>query len=175
MGFMDPTLLVSSLRFFRRIEPYVSPSKRVILVRDWNAVLDPNLDRGAISSGTNTLDARYFREFVQRLDLADKFRERHPNKLVWTWTGRGASAQLYSYLDRVLVKRVDLDYLGGPSFEPYKDSDHKFLCVSIRLDKARCRMSGYWKFNLSLLAEADFRNQLELTIKAGIDGGYYGK
>ncbi len=53
---------------------------------DWNAVLDPNLDRGAISSGTNTLDARYFREFVQRLDLADKFRERHPNKLVWTWT-----------------------------------------------------------------------------------------
>ena len=101
---------------------------------DWNAVLDPNLDRGAISAGTNTLDARYFRDFVQRLDLVDKFRERHPNKIAWTWTGRGASAQLYSYLDRVLVKRVDLDYLGGPSFDPYKDSDHKFLCVSIRLD-----------------------------------------
>ena len=95
------------------------------------------------------MDARYFRDFVQRLDLVDKFRERHPNKIVWTWTGRGASAQLYSYLDRVLVKRVD--YLGGPSFDPYKNSDH-------RLDKARCRMSGYWKFNSSLLAEADFRN-----------------
>ncbi len=95
------------------------------------------------------MDARYFREFVQRLDLVDKFRERHPNKIVSTWTGRGASAQLYSYLDRVLVKRVDLDYLGGPSFNAYKDSDHKVLCVSIRLDKARCRMSGYWKFNSS--------------------------
>ena len=55
----------------------------------------------------------------------------------------------------MLVERVDLDYLGGPSFDPYKNSDHKFLCVSIRLDKARCRMSGYWKFNSSLLGEAD--------------------
>ena len=141
---------------------------------DWNAVLDPNLDRGATSTGTNSLDARYFREFVQKFDLVDKFRERHPNKIVWTWTGRGASAQLHSYLDRVLVKRVDLDYLGGPSFEPYKNSDHKFLCVSIRLDKARCRMSGYWKFNLSLLAEADFRNELELTIKRELTGAIMG-
>ena len=104
----------------------------------------------------------------------DKFRERHPNKIVWTWTGRGTSAQLYSYLDRVLVKRVDLDYLGGPSFDPYKNSDHKFLCVSIRLDKARCRMSGYWKFNSSFLVEADFRNQLELMIKRELTGAIMG-
>ena len=132
---------------------------------DWNAVLDPNLDRGAISVGANTLDARYFCKFVERLDLVDKFRERYPNKVVWTWTGRDASAQLYSYLDRVLVRRVDLDYLGGLSFDPYEDSDHKFLCVSVKLDKAGSRMSGYWKFNLSLLAVDDFRNQLELMIK----------
>ena len=34
--------------------------------------------------------------------------------------------------------------------------------MSIRLEKARSRMSGYWKFNSSLLAKDDFRNQLEL-------------
>ena len=38
-------------------EPYVVPSKLAILVGGWNAVLDPNLDRGAISAGTNTLYA----------------------------------------------------------------------------------------------------------------------
>ena len=37
--------------------------------------------------------------------------------------------------------------------------------VSIRLEKARRRMSGYWKFNSSLLAEDDFQNQFELMIK----------
>ena len=152
----------------------MTPSKRVILVGDWNAVLDPNLDRGAISAGTNTLDSRHFRKFVKRLNLVDKFRERDPNKIAWTWAGRGASAQFYSYLDQVLVRLVDLDYFGGPCFDPYKDSDHKFLCVSIRLDKSRCRMSGYWKFNSSLLAEYDFRNQLELMIKRELTGTIIG-
>ena len=148
--------------------------KAGILVGDWNTILDPNLDRGASSAGTNTLDTRYFRKFVERLDLVDKFCKRHPYKVAWTWTGRSASAQLNSYLDRVLVRRVDLDYLGGPSFDLYKDSDHKFLCVSIRLDKARSRMSGYWKFNSSLLAEDDFWNQLKLMIKRELTGAIIG-
>ena len=46
--------------------------------------------------------------------------------------------------------------------------------MTIRLDKARCRMSGYWKFNSSLLAEADFRNQLELMIKRELTGAIMG-
>ena len=70
--------------FFRRIEPYVTSSRLVVLAGDWNAVLDPNLDRGGTSSGTNSLDAQYFRRFVKRLDLVDKFREKHPNKLAWS-------------------------------------------------------------------------------------------
>ena len=74
----------------------------------------------------------------------------------------------------MLVKRVDLDYLGGPSFDLYKNSGQKFSCVSIRLDKARRRMSGYWKFNSSLLAKADFRNQLELTMKRELTGAIMG-
>ena len=57
------------------------PSKRVILWGDWSDVLDPNLDRRAIRAGSNTLDARYFSEFVELLDVVDKFRKRHPNKI----------------------------------------------------------------------------------------------
>ena len=35
-------------------------------------------------------------------------------------------------------------------------------------------MSGYWKFNSSLLAEDDFRNQLELMIKRELTGAIMG-
>ena len=69
----------------------------------------------------------------------------------------------------MLARQVDLDYLGGPSFEPYKESDHKMLCVSIRLNKTRRRMSAYWKFNSSLLDGKDFQDH----VKAGIVWGYY--
>ena len=65
IGVYGPNVTSELPAFFRRIGPYVISSKRVILVGDWNAVLDPNLDRGAISTGTNSLDARYFCDFVQ--------------------------------------------------------------------------------------------------------------
>ena len=42
--------------------------------------------------------------------------------------------------------------------------------MPIRLDKARSRMSSYWKFNSFLLAEDDSRNQLELMIKRELTG-----
>ena len=71
IGIYGPNATSELPVLFRRIEPYVIPSKQVILVGDWKAVLDPNLDRGASSTGTNTLDARYFREFVERLDFVD--------------------------------------------------------------------------------------------------------
>ena len=107
----------------------MTSSSRVILVGDWNPVLDPNLDQGGSSSGTNILDAWNFCKFIERLDLVDKFRERYPNNSEWTWTGKSASVQYYSYANRVLFKRVDLDFLGGLSFEVYKS-----LSRSIRLD-----------------------------------------
>ena len=46
--------------------------------------------------------------------------------------------------------------------------------VSIRLDKARSRLSGYRKFNSSFLGEADFWNQLELMIKQELSGAIIG-
>ena len=44
IGVYGPNATRELPAFFRRIEPYVTPSKRVILVGDRNAVLDPNLD-----------------------------------------------------------------------------------------------------------------------------------
>ena len=51
IGVYGPNATSELPAFFRRIEPYVIPWKRGILVRDFNAVLDPNLDRGDISVG----------------------------------------------------------------------------------------------------------------------------
>ena len=73
IGVYGPNAISELPAIFRCIEPFMIPSKWVILVGDWNAVLDPNLDRGAINAGTNTLDASYFCEFVEWLDLVDKF------------------------------------------------------------------------------------------------------
>ena len=89
---------------FQRVELFVTSSTQVVLEGDRNAVLDPNLDWEGTSRTTNNLDVRYFREFVTRLDLIHKFRERekHPSTVDWTWASRGVSSQFSSYLYRVL-------------------------------------------------------------------------
>ena len=58
--------------FFRRIFPFVKSWKQLVLVGDWNVILDPNIDQGKLNR-LNNLDARYFRDFAVRFDLVDKF------------------------------------------------------------------------------------------------------
>ena len=45
-----------------------------------------------------------------------------------------------------------------------KTYDHRLVCVTIKLYKAKLRMLGYWKFNTSLCDE-NFQNQLGLILK----------
>ena len=174
IGVYGPNVTSELPEFFQRIEPFMTSSRRLILAGDWNAVLDPMIDRGGARRVTNNLDARHFRKFVERFDLADKFRELHPNQVEWTWTARGASAQLFSYLDRVLVRRVDLELLGCPSLKAFKNYDHRLVWVNIKLDSVNVRRSGYWKFNTSLLRDENFQNQLELILKRELTGAITG-
>jgi len=175
IGVYGPNATSELPDFFRRIEPYVTSSRRVVLTGDWNAVLDPRVDRGEGSRATNNLDAKHFRDFVERFDLVDKHREEHPDKVEWTWTGRGASGrQLSSYIDRVLVRRVDVDFIEGPSFESIEGSDHRMIYVGLNLDRIKVRRSGYWKLNASLLEDKEFISQLELTVKRELTGAVIG-
>lgn len=44
-------------------------------------------------------------------------------------------------------------------------TNHKLVQVYIKLDKAKPRMAGFWKFNMSLLNVKDFQDQLLLIIQ----------
>lgn len=56
------------------MDPILTASSRVILADDRNAVLDPDIDCTGTRLGTNNSDVKLFREFINRLDLVDKFR-----------------------------------------------------------------------------------------------------
>ena len=78
---------------------------------------------------------RYERSLVSliaRHDLVDKFRLNHPEKEMWTWLDSSPSAKVGSYLDRVLVKRADIDFVSCPTFHLIARTDHKLVKVSLR-------------------------------------------
>ena len=176
VGVYGPNHQRERIDFFQRIDQFLSTSKQVIIAGDFNAVLSPDIDRQAGRTNTINTDADVFRDFVDRMDLVDKYRNEFPNRREWTWTGRGGSGntQLYSYIDRVLVRRADVGLLECPSFHSIAFSDHRLVRVRLKLGKSKPRMTGYWKLNAALLAEKNFQDQLTLIIKKELTGSVMG-
>ena len=82
--------------------PFLDDSKWLLLMDDWNAILDPKLDkdrRGA--SGSDRWESSLINLLVE-FDLVDRFRLDYPGQEMWTWLGDSPTGQVRSYLDRVL-------------------------------------------------------------------------
>ena len=88
--------------FFRRLALFLGDPKRIILVGDWNAILDPNIDRvGRGARGSERCESSLL-DFMARHKLVDRFRLDHPGREMWTWLDSSPSVRARYYLDRVL-------------------------------------------------------------------------
>ena len=65
------------------------------------------------------------------------------------WQDRLPSAKGGTYLDRVLVRRADSDFVSCPTFHLIAWTDHKPVSVSLQYAN-RPSLTGYCKFNTSL-------------------------
>ena len=164
--------------FFRRLAPFLDDTKRLVLMGDWNAILDPKIDNVGRRANRLGRCESCLVSFMTRHDSIDRFRLDHPGREMWTWLDRSPSAKVGSYLDRVLAKRADIDFVICPTFHLIAWTDHKLIRVSQRLAN-RPSLPVYWKFNTSLLEIRDFRDRLESLIKRvlggrlpGIGGGF---
>ena len=83
--------------------------KLIDLVGNWNAILDPKIDkvgrgaRGLDRCGTSLID------FMARHNLVNRFGLDHPGREMWTWIDTSLFVCVRSYWDRVLVRRADSD------------------------------------------------------------------
>ena len=159
--------------FFRWLVPFLEDTKRLVLMSDWNAILDPKIDR--VRRGASRLGRceSSLASFMTHHDLVDRFRLDHPGREMWTWRDSSPSAKVGSYLDRVLVRKADIDFVSCPTFHSIVWTDHKLVRVSLRLAD-RPSLAGYWKFNTTLLEIRDFREWLESLIKQALVGAVTG-
>ena len=138
-----------------------------------NAILDPKIDKvGRGASRAGRCESSLV-SFVTRHGLVDRFRLDHPGREMWTWLDSSPSAKVGSYLDRVLVRRADIDFVRCPTLHLIAWTDHKLVSVSLRLAN-RPSLAGYWKFNTSLLEILDFRHRLESLIQRALVGAVTG-
>ena len=159
--------------FFRRLEPYLDCPHRLVAMGDWNAILDPNLDKGGRGARTGRRCERSLINLLERSGLVDRYRIDHPGREMWTWAQN--TPPVRTYLDRVLVRRADVAFISCPRFEfiAYHGFDHKMFVAKVHLEDTP-RMAGYWKFNLSHLGREDFRHQLDIYLRRKLEGAVVG-
>ena len=155
--------------YLRRLGLFLDASRRTVLVGDWNAILDPNIDRAGRGTSSWARCDSGLSDFLTEFDLVDRYRLDHPGREMWTWIGSSPSGQVWSYLDRVLVSRADSDLVTCHTFYWLGRSDHKLVRVSLRLAN-RPSLASYWKFNTSLLEIWDFWMRLENLIQRALVG-----
>ena len=88
--------------FYRRLEPFLDDSKRIIVMGDWNAILDPKVDKDGRGARRLERCESSLIDFFAVFDLIDSFCLDHPEREMWTWTGNLSSGQVCTYLERVL-------------------------------------------------------------------------
>ena len=140
---------------------------------DWNAILDHNIDKaGRAASGSDRCESRRIDLMVQHV-LVDKFRLDHPGREMWMWLDSSPSVCIRTYLDRVLVRKTDTEFVRCPTFHWIEQTNPKLVRASLRLAN-RPNLAGYWKFNTSLLEIGVFRQQLGNLIQREIVGAVTG-
>ena len=150
-----PNTAAERVSFFRRLVPFLDDLKWLVLMGDWNAILDPKIDK--VKRGARRL-GRCESSLVSLMthhDLVDRFRLDHPGWEMWTWLDSPLSAKAGSYSDRVLVRRADIDFVSCPTVHLIAWTDHKLVRVSLQLAN-RPGLAGYWKFNTFLQEIRDF-------------------
>ena len=64
-----PNTAAQRCPFFRRLGSFLDASRRTVLVEDWNAILDPNIDKvDRVASGLVRCDSGLF-DFLTEFDL----------------------------------------------------------------------------------------------------------
>ena len=168
-----PSVVVEGVSFFRRLAPFLDDAKRLVLVGDWSAILDPGMDGVGRGAGRVGGCEGSLAGLMTRHDLVDGFRLDRPGREMWTWLGGSPSARVGSYLDGVLVRRADIDFVSCPAFRLMAWTGRGLVRVGLRLAGGPS-LAVCWRFNASLLEMRDFRDRLESLIRRALVGAVAG-
>ena len=148
----DPSFFKEVLRVISEID-----SVELMLVGDFNLVLDPELDR---------LDKRRYApqsfkvldQTIDELDLTDSWRVRNPEVKRYSWTRkkRTNSTEISaSRMDFALLSTGLNNKVNNVQYKYGYQTDHAMYYIEINTD-VEPRGPGYWKFNTKLLHDRTF-------------------
>ena len=117
--------------------------------------MNPSMDRND-SLVNHDRSFAVMNEYLQRSNLCDIWRVRHPSEKRYTWHKWSRTHKpLCSRIDLLFVPDSMVDVVSSAKIELGHMSDHSLISVEVRIDDYK-RGVGVWKFNNQLLLDEDF-------------------
>jgi len=141
-------------------------AKPIILVGDFNFVLDTKFDKVGGNLEKGMIGSKIFKSITEKHKLIDPYRVLHPQVRSVTWQRKvQASAHNFNYigcrLDRFYISKDCRDQIVACKTLPCPFSDHNFVQLSLQLSSTVSFGKSYWKFNDELLKDDVFLESFE--------------
>ena len=132
-------------------------TSRLIIAGDWNCTLTKaDKSGGAAWKSTNYRDA--VDNLMNELNLIDIYRKLYPKTRSFTYESK--TINFKSRIDFILVSRPISIEVQNAEIRMSVEPDRKATLVKIDVRSEHKRGLGTWKFNNSLLEDADFKERI---------------
>lgn len=139
--------------FFERLHDYFLYRGDLIIAGDFNCV-DSSVDKFH-SGDIHATDKKSLCSLKSDFSLLDAWRKCNPRAVSFTWSN--SSKTQASRLDRFFLSKTLFAKVISSNIFPCVFSDHDFVSLKIALNGVSGRKNDVWKFNSSLLFDAEFK------------------
>ena len=165
-----PNNCIERIHYFNDLKQFVkempTQHEHIVISGDLNTIDNP-IDR---MSGNMERCKESFTELKNNLNLIDSWRYYNPNLRDFTYF-HPTKPQCKSRIDYILLNKTLNKYVKDINIFPAPVPDHK--CVQAKIIIPKCaRGPGYWKLNVSILAEIDYKDMITEIINTTIEHYY---
>ena len=146
--------------FISDLHNYFLSQGLLLIGGDFNSV-DKVLDKlncATVPSADKTSLVTLMSDF----SLVDVWRKQNPRMISFTWSNSDQTQA--SRLDRFFIAKSSFDKVSSCQILPCVLSDHDFVKLELSLEGIVKCGAGVWRFNNSLLSNADFKSALKRVI-----------
>ena len=144
-------------------------NKDMLLVGDWNLLLDPNIDGKNYKHINNPNARQRVLKLIAELNLYDVWRDENGDKCMYTWRRKLKPGCIQmGRLDFFLVSESLINFTSDECINSSYRSDHSSISLSLSF-KDTPKPKNYWKFNNSHLNNKDYVKEIKKVISNVIE------
>lgn len=157
--------------FLNNCRRIINKNEINILGGDFNDYLDILLDRSHTMTSI-LYNNKYFQSFLTENDLVDIWRDRNPDKRVFSRKQWVNGILKQSRIDYIFISRNCMPYTSNCFYKLSSVSDHSYICMKFDFSQIE-RGPGMWIFNNTLLNDQYFCTRKRDKIRNNIQCPLY--